>query len=168
MLKHPVLRRFATLGAIGAIVATQIFVSAAVVSAAGPETFNATLSGASENPPVAGGGTGTAVVIIAADGTSISYTVNYSGLSGAVVAAHIHIGAVGVNGPIILPLAVTPSPMSGTLTAADLKVAGGVTTFAGALAAIRAGGTYVNLHTRPTRAARSAASCSAPRPTPRR
>ena len=37
--------------------------------------------------------------------------------------------------------------MTGTLTAADLKVAGGITDFAGAVAAIRAGGTYVNLHT---------------------
>lgn len=147
MLRHSVARRFATLGAIGAIVATQVLASVGPVSAAGPETFNATLSGGSETPPAAGGGSGNATVTIAADELSIGYTVNYSGLSGAVVAAHIHIGAVGVAGPIILPLAVGPTPLTGTLTATDLKAAGGVTTFTGALAAIRAGGTYVNLHT---------------------
>ena len=136
-----------TLGAIGAIVAAQVFVSVAAVSAAGPQTFITTLSGANENPPVPGAGTGTATITIAADELSISYNVTYSGLSGAVVAGHIHIGAVGVNGPVMLPFVIGPSPIAGTLTAADLKQVGGVTTFAGAVAAIKAGGTYVNLHT---------------------
>ena len=98
-------------------------------------------------PPVAGNGVGFATVVIAPDAKSISYEVKYAALSGDVVAAHIHVGALTWPGPIILPLKVGPSPMTGTLTAADLKVAGGVTDFAGAVAAIRAGGTYVNLHT---------------------
>ena len=118
-----------------------------VVSAAGAETFKASLSGAQEAPAVSGNGTGSATFTIAADGTSIAYSVTYSGLTGAVVAAHIHAGSVGVSGPIILPLTPAASPMTGTLTAADFKAAGGITTFDGALAAIRAGGTYVNLHT---------------------
>jgi hypothetical protein len=63
------------------------------------------------------------------------------------VAAHIHLGGVGQNGGIILPLKAGPSPMSGTLKAADLKPTGNVSTFADAIDAIRAGSTYVNLHT---------------------
>jgi hypothetical protein len=37
--------------------------------------------------------------------------------------------------------------MTGTLTAADFKASGSITTFADAVAAIAAGGTYVNVHT---------------------
>ena len=85
--------------------------------------------------------------MIADDEKSITYTVTYAGLTGDVVAAHIHVGDLKTAGPIILPLKVGPSPMTGTLTAADLKAAGGVNTFADAVAAIRAGNTYVNLHT---------------------
>jgi hypothetical protein len=73
--------------------------------------------------------------------------VTYSGLSGAVVAAHIHLGGVGQNGGIMLPLSPGPSPFSGTLKEADLKPTGNVSTFAQAIDAIRAGTTYVNLHT---------------------
>ena len=34
----------------------------------------------------------------------MTYLVNYSGLSGSVNAAHIHTGAAGANGGVILPL----------------------------------------------------------------
>ncbi|HEX2398661.1 MAG TPA: CHRD domain-containing protein, partial [Mycobacterium sp.] len=146
-MKRRVARRFVAGGALVALVATQLLVTVGVVSAAGAETFKASLSGAQESPAVSGSGTGSATFTISADGTSIAYSVTYSGLTGAVVAAHIHAGSVGVSGPIILPLTPAASPMTGTLTAADFKAAGGITTFDGALAAIRAGGTYVNLHT---------------------
>ena len=86
-------------------------------------------------------------MVISADGSTITYLVTYSGLSGTVAAAHIHTGAVGVAGGVILPLTAGPSPMSGTLTAANFAASGSVTTFAQAVAAIRAGTTYFNLHT---------------------
>jgi hypothetical protein len=47
----------------------------------------------------------------------------------------------------MLPFVVSASPMTGTLTAADFAPQGAVTDFAGALAAIAAGGTYMNVHT---------------------
>jgi hypothetical protein len=77
----------------------------------------------------------------------VTYLVRYSGLSGPVAAAHIHTGAVGVSGGVILPLVAGPSPMTGTLTAANFAASGPVTTFAEAVAAIRAGTTYFNVHT---------------------
>jgi hypothetical protein len=110
-------------------------------------TFTAKLSGASEVPAVNTTATGSATVTISADESSITYNVSYSGLSGPVVAGHIHLGAAGANGGVMLPFVVGPSPFSGTLTAADLKATGDVTTFAQAVAAIKAGNTYVNLHT---------------------
>lgn len=138
------MRRFgAILGGLGLVLA----LGPAAVSAAGPEAFDATLDGASEVPAVSTSATGYGWVAISSDGTTITYYVEYSGLSGAVTAAHIHVAAPGSSGPIIFPLTAGPSPMSGTLTAADFTPAGGVTTFAAALAAIRNGQTYFNLHT---------------------
>jgi hypothetical protein len=129
----------------GAALALALVPAAAL--AAGPEAFDATLDGASEVPAVATSATGYGWVAISSDGTSLTYYVEYSGLSGPVSAAHIHVGAPGTAGPIIFPLTAGPSPMSGTLTAADFQPGGGVTSFAAALDAIRNGQTYINLHT---------------------
>ena len=107
----------------------------------------ASLTGAQEVPPVATSATGNGWVLISTDGSTITYYLAYSGLSGAAVAAHIHTGAVGVAGGVILPLTVSASPMVGTLTAANFTPSGGVTTFAQAVAAIQAGNTYFNIHT---------------------
>jgi hypothetical protein len=107
----------------------------------------ADLNGGQEVPPVATGATGKGTVVISADGSTITYLVTYTGLSGAANAAHIHTGAVGVNGGVILPLTAGASPMSGTLTSADFAASGSVTTFAQAVAAIQAGTTYINIHT---------------------
>jgi hypothetical protein len=109
--------------------------------------YGGPLTGAQENPAVATAATGQGTVVISADGSTITYIVTYSGLSGTVNAAHIHTGAMGTNGGVILPLTAGPSPMVGTLTAANFSASGAVTTFAQAVAAIRAGTTYFNLHT---------------------
>jgi len=111
------------------------------------EAFESSLDGAQEVPPVATSATGSGLLVISSDASKLTYRVAYSGLSGTVSAAHIHLGAGGVAGGILFPLMVGPSPMVGTLTAADLQPTGSVTDFAGALAAIRAGNTYFNLHT---------------------
>jgi hypothetical protein len=123
--------------------------TAPVALAADPPTpaFGGPLSGAQENPPVVTAATGEATVVISPDDSTIWYRVEYSGLTGAAVAAHIHTGAVGVNGGVILPLTVSASPMVGTLTSANFTASGAVTTFAEAVAAIKAGTTYVNIHT---------------------
>ncbi len=117
------------------------------VGAAGDAYF-ADLSGAQEVPAVVTSATGQGTAVISADGSTITYLVTYSGLSGTVNAAHFHTGAAGVAGGVILPLVAGPSPMSGTLTAANFGTgSGSVTTFVQAVAAIRAGTTYFNLHT---------------------
>jgi hypothetical protein len=109
--------------------------------------YGGPLTGAQEVPAVATTATGQGTAVISADGSTITYIVTYSGLSGTVNAAHIHTGAAGVAGGVILPLTAGPSPMTGTLTAANFAASGPVTTFAQAVAAIRAGTTYFNLHT---------------------
>ena len=111
------------------------------------EAREATLDGDQEVPAVVTGGSGTGFVVFSADDSTIWYRVDYTGLSGAVVVAHIHTGVVGVSGGVILPLTAGPSPMLGALTASDFLAAGSVTTYAEAVTAIKAGETYFNLHT---------------------
>ncbi|MEW5990363.1 MAG: CHRD domain-containing protein [Chloroflexota bacterium] len=126
-----------------------LLITAPVAIAADPPTpaFGGPVDGAQEVPPVVTAASGEATVVISADDSTIWYVVEYSGLSGALAAAHIHTGAAGANGGVILPLAASASPMVGTLTAADFTASGSITTFAEAVAAIKAGTTYVNLHT---------------------
>ena len=107
----------------------------------------ASLSGGQEVPAVSGSATGDGWVLTSTGGSTLTYYVAYSGLSGALAAAHIHLGAAGVNGGVLLPLAAGASPMTGTLDAGDLTPTGGVTDMAGAVGAIAAGNTYFNLHT---------------------
>ncbi len=132
----------AILPAQGAAAAT---VPASVIAPA--RVFTAALTGGAEVPPVTTSASGAAQVVISADGLSINYQVTYSGLT--LVAAHINSGAAGTTGGTIFPLAADPSPLVGTLTAADFTASGSVTTFAEALAAIWAGTTYVSLDTGP-------------------
>jgi hypothetical protein len=130
------------------VLLAMIVLIAAPMAALAAEPFSATLTTGAEVPPVSGEGSGLATVTISDDATEIAYEVSYEGLTGAVVAAHIHYGAADVAGGVILPLAHGASPFSGTLTEADFTpLDGGPQTFAEALAAIRAGQTYINLHT---------------------
>ena len=133
------------------LIATVLAVAAtpAITLAADPPqpAFGGPLTGAQEVPPVVTAATGEGTAVISPDGSTITYIVTYSGLSGAAVAAHIHTGAAGVAGGVILPLTVSASPMVGTLTAANFTASGAITTFAQAVAALKAGNTYFNIHT---------------------
>jgi hypothetical protein len=100
----------------------------------------------------------------AASGT-LSYELNYSDLEGTVTQSHIHFGQHGVNGGIMVWLcqsATNPSPVastpvcpqsgsvSGVVSSADVVGPAGqgiaATEFAEAMAAIRAGVAYANVH----------------------
>ena len=93
------------------------------------------LSGTQEVPPLVTSAAGTARLTVAADG-AVSGSVMTTGLAGT--AAHIHIGAAGVNGPVIVPLTKTGEgvwtvPPGARLNDEQMK-------------AYRAGGLYVNVH----------------------
>jgi hypothetical protein len=114
--------------------------------------FSATLSGSEEVPPVPSEASGTALFTIA--GNQITYTVNVNGVLNPVV-SHIHIGAEGVNGPVRLNLCGTGAPVPPCGTGEGVLVTGtnGTTvgtppiTFDDLVTAMRAGETYVNVHT---------------------
>ena len=114
--------------------------------------FSATLSGAEEVPAVPSEATGTATFTIS--GNQITYTVNTTGLANPVV-SHIHIAPTGENGPVRLNLCGTGDPVPPCGTGEGVLVTGtnGTTvgnpaiTFDDLVAAMRAGDTYVNVHT---------------------
>ncbi len=133
--------------ALGALLAA-LAAPAATLAVDPPEAaFGGPLDGAQEVPAVVTAATGEGTVVISADESTIWYVVEYSGLSGPVIAAHIHDGAAGVAGGVILPLSGSASPMVGTLTAADFSASGTITTFAEAIDALQTGGAYFNVHT---------------------
>jgi Cu/Zn superoxide dismutase len=77
-----------------------------------------------------------------ASGASLTWVLTFQGLTGAAVAAHIHTGAPGAPGPVVVPLCgPCQSPATGTATID-----------AALLAAIESGQAYVNVHTPTNRA----------------
>lgn len=67
--------------------------------------FSANLSGSQEVPPNLSPATGFGSVLLSDDQTSITVSLNFSGLLAAQTAAHIHgPAAPGVNGPVVFPL----------------------------------------------------------------
>jgi hypothetical protein len=70
---------------------------------AASKTMTVPLSGASEVPPVQSPGAGTAVLSYDPDTRKLSWTVEYSGLTGPATMAHFHGPAMaGKNGPPVL------------------------------------------------------------------
>jgi CHRD domain-containing protein len=96
---------------------------------------NVKLSGANEVPPVAVSGTGTGKITVGDDG-SLSGSVTTTGVAG--MAAHIHLGAAGTNGPVVVPL---------TKDGDTYKVPPGAKLNADQLKAFKAGDLYINVHT---------------------
>jgi hypothetical protein len=98
--------------------------------------FTATLIGVKEVPPVSVSLSGTGTFTLTAGG--LAYSLTLANMSGSVVTgSHFHRGAVGVSGPVIVPITFTGNHASGTwtgLTEQDRNDLIG-------------GGIYVNVHT---------------------
>ncbi len=101
----------------------------------GSGAVQVSLSGAEEVPPVKTPSSGSGSFRLADDG-SIAGSVTTKDVAGA--AAHIHIGAKGRNGPVIVPLEKKGDTYS---------VPAGRKLTASQISAWKAGGLYVNVHT---------------------
>lgn len=135
-----------------AIVTLAVVVTAAVTAckddkttAPKPEAYAAALSGANETTPPALvlGATGTSTITVS--GNTLAWTLTTANFAagttapagGTTLPAHIHLGAVGVSGGIMVPLTATVNgTTSGTVTVVD-----------SVLTHMRAGSAYVNIHT---------------------
>jgi len=127
----------------------------------------ARLGGFQEVPAISTPGTGTFEAELSADGQSLSWTLTYADLkgnageTGAVTGAHVHLGQRSVAGGVAIHLcgggdgtAACPAPpatLTGTATADHVVGPGAQGLDAGQIgdlvAAMRAGVTYVNVHT---------------------
>ena len=133
--------------------------------------FSTRLSTFNEVPPKANGANGTFRAKLSEDGTTLSWTFTWSGLSGPPMFAHIHFGLEGNNYPVMTffcggpkgnpdipqkpdcPQTISGS-ISGTTTAADIIAlntppdqALDLHDFAGFIRALGAGSAYANMHT---------------------
>jgi hypothetical protein len=151
-------------------IAVLALVSAStVVWAQGFKKISEFLTGYEETGTTGGAvsttGNGTFNARISNDGSRIDWELSYADLEGAIQQAHIHFGQKSVTGPIVVflctnlgngpvgtqPCPAPPATISGTIVAADVTnlanergiSAGEMDEF---VAAIRAGATYVNVH----------------------
>jgi CHRD domain-containing protein len=128
-------------------------------------SFSARLRGFQEVPAISTTGTGRFEAVLADDGLSLAWTLEYDALegnaAGTVTGAHLHLGQRGVAGGIAIHLcgggggtAACPAPpatLSGTATAEQVVGPAAQGLDAGELGslveAMRSGVTYVNVHT---------------------
>jgi hypothetical protein len=106
-------------------------------SGASSVKLGGTLDARHETPAPKGAARATGLFAATLSGRSLTWRLTFSRLTGKAVAAHIHLGKLGVAGPVAVPLCgPCASGVHGTVTVAA-KVA----------AALKAGTAYVNVHT---------------------
>ena len=118
-------------------------------------TFVAELSGFNEVPGAATLAKGAASYQVAANHSSVYYTITLTDASTAVTAAHIHLGRPGENGPVVVPLCGTPTTpacagegliVQGSFTQEALAGPLASSTLDGLVDQMRQGNTYTNVH----------------------
>jgi hypothetical protein len=112
--------------------------------------YSAQLTGANEVPATDSTATGTFTATLDEGAKTLSWSLTVPAITDATM-AHIHAGAAGVNGGIVVTLFMPGSPagsvsVSGTAGPADLggPLAGN---WDGFVSALKSGGLYVNVHT---------------------
>lgn len=154
------MKRFVLVIAMAALIA-----AAAVYAQPGLKQFGTRLVGYEEVPAISTGAGGRFHARISNDNSAIAYELSYSDLEGDVLQAHIHFAQEEVNGGVVLFLCSNlgngpagtplcpdpPATVEGVLEAAD--VVGGAAVqgiaageFGEVIRAMRAGKTYVNVH----------------------
>ena len=102
--------------------------------------LKANMTSAQEVPANDSKGKGTAEITVDTTGKKVMFTVNFEGLSGDAVAAHIHGPAeAGANAGVIVNIGMAgglKSPIKGELPLTDAQIAD-----------VTAGKSYVNVHT---------------------
>lgn len=139
--------------------AASLALGVGITTASGhDQNFTAHLTGAEEVPAVATQATGQAVFQLSSDGSALHYRLIVANIQD-VTQAHIHLAPAGTNGGVVAflyppgpPAQLIPGRSSGvlqtgTITAANLIGPLAGMTLADLLDAIRAGDTYVNVHT---------------------
>jgi hypothetical protein len=119
-------------------VLTKVFLGFSISAASlavSAQSMKVNLTGAQEVPPVMTSASGVGSIMVGPDG-SVSGTITTNGVEGTM--AHIHEGAMGQNGPVIMPFAKTAdniwsAPAGAKLTDAQLQ-------------SLKSGNLYLNVH----------------------
>ena len=112
------------------------FLAVAATGFAEEVKFKADLKGSTEVPPVQTSATGTADITYDSATKNLSWTIEHTGLSGDVTAAHFHgPAAVGVNAPPVVPIDMS-ALAKGSATLDDAQATD-----------LSEGRWYLNLHT---------------------
>jgi hypothetical protein len=123
-----------------------------------PTNLRTHLSGGEEVPPVDTRAQGQAILQLSKDRSELSYKIIVANIEN-VTQAHLHLGAFGVNGPIVLwlypsapPAQLIPGRSQGVLnqgvaTAANLVGPLAGQTLSALVQAAQAGNVYANVHT---------------------
>jgi hypothetical protein len=117
-------------------------------------TFNAALSGGNEVPGVVTGSAGTAVVTWNTTTNAGTYRVDVYNMPVGTTASHIHVGANGVAGPVVINFTVPTGgisndyALSGTFGCSDVVVraAQGINSCEDFVQSLMLGNMYVNVH----------------------
>lgn len=117
----------------------------------GPITYAADLRGGNEAPPTGSAAFGGAFVTLDLVNNNIAWEVNSSGIGNATL-SHIHRGAAGVAGPVIINFATSAPQIAGGRTSGNASIASQQTAallpadLTNLATAAGAAGYYVNLH----------------------
>ena len=137
---------------VGLAIAAVTALVPAVVFGQTAGRYEARLTGANEVPAVTTTATGTFTATLDEAAGTVAWTLSVQAITSA-TAAHIHTGAAGTNGGVVVTLFAAPTGtpastinVTGTARAADLAgtMAGNLPGF---IAALKAGTLYVNVHT---------------------
>jgi hypothetical protein len=155
-------KRLHIAGAVAVAAIASVVATTAV--AGGDKELRTRLTGFQEVPAVSTDASGNFKAHVHASGQEIQYELSYADLTGAVQQAHIHLGQRAVNGGISVflcsnlgngpagtqPCPPAPATISGTITPAEVvgPADQGIDPmeFDELVRAIRAGVTYVNVH----------------------
>ena len=118
-----------------ALLLTLVALTSVSIAVAGGRPLVADLLDSNEVPPSGTGGSGTAAITLNQGQGEVCFDITTSGLSGPVLADHIHFGDADVNGPVVVNF--------------QGQLSGCVSADAGLIKAIRQNptGYYVNVHT---------------------
>lgn len=128
--------------------------SAAAQTNTSSPTFITQLLGSNEPSQPDTNASGVAGVVLSSDGSTMYYSLTVTGMSAPLTMAHIHLGPIGVNGPIVVglctpdttPCATEGEVASGTFTEADFVGPLAGASLADLMDQIRQGNAYVNVH----------------------
>lgn len=126
-----------------AVVFVGVMVAAGAALAGDELKFEADLSGANEVPPVMTDATGEAEITV--EGNTLEYELEAEDIEN-VVAAHIHSGAPGENGPVVVDLGV-PGNCEVEVDEIECEASLAPANLNSVVADMQGGNAYVNVHT---------------------